>query len=490
MFRRLSFAVLLAAACAHAPTGPHTSDWHEVKTPHFHLFADAPEPRARDMALHLEALRAALLQGFPPGLQTPLPVEVLVFASREELSWFVSPRQLGYTRYSDSELRIVMSAVAFGEGESQFTATVAHELTHYLSQYAVKQQPRWVAEGLATFMETLTLTHDGQAVFGRAPYTKLMLLRGLFAQERMGYAQRETLPWLWQWSEMTLAQIRALPADQESGSYALAWAWIHLLMNQHRAQLDAFFAGLNAGEPPQSAFARAFAAEAPGALEAKLRAYIRTDMPAWSVPQGDLSHLELSVKPMAEAAVHALRAKLFVRDKPPVQDPQRFIDYELAEALRLDPAQAEARVLKAEQAHDYGAAKAIAQSTDDDAAWELLAQLMVENPTLDPPFRQEVFARAGARLDDPKALTLAALGMATLGDVALAKRHAERARLLAPWSTAASVAVAVVAKMRGECAAADEATREAIALMRHRGDANATDALARKLASLGCPAAP
>src|SRR5581483_2245828 len=199
---RAVLAIGLLGACAHGPStaGANAAGWHAVKTPHFRVYTDAPEAQARAQALKLESLRASLLLAFPPGTDTPLPVEVVVFASRDELSWFVSPRQLGYTRYSDSELRIVMSAEAFAEGESQFTATVAHELTHYLSQYAVKQQPRWLAEGLATFLETLTLTPDGRAVFGRAPYAKLMLVRQLFGQERSVYGQRETLPWLWQWS--------------------------------------------------------------------------------------------------------------------------------------------------------------------------------------------------------------------------------------------------------------------------------------------------
>jgi hypothetical protein len=487
MWWKTSFALLLAAllsACAHGPATTARSDgWHEVRTTHFHLFADAPAPRAQEMALHLESLRSALLQGFPAGLTTPLPVEVVVFASRDDLSWFVTPRQLGYTRYSDSELRIVMSAEAFGEGESQFTATVAHELTHYLSQYAIKQQPRWVAEGLATFMETLTLTRDGQAVFGRAPYAKLMHVRTLFNQER---GTRDTLPWLWQWSDMHLSEVRALGEEEESGSYALAWAWMHLLMNQHRAELDAFFAALNAGERPQDAFARIFSRYPPGALEAQLRNYVRGNVPAWSLAQPPPGDLELKVTALSESAVHALRAKLFVRDKPPVLDAQKFIDYELALA-KDEPL---ARVLRAEQAHDYAQAKQIALSTDDDAAWSLLAQLLIENPSLDGPFRQEVFARAGARLDDPRALTLAALGFAMLNDLPLARRHAERARQLAPWSTAASVATAVVDKMLGDCAAADDATKTAIALLRHRGDAAASDAMARKLSELKCPPAP
>jgi hypothetical protein len=487
---RAVLAIGLLGACAHGPAtaSANTAGWHAVKTPHFRVYTDAPEAQARAQALRLESLRASLLLAFPPGTDTPLPVEVVVFASRDALSWFVSPRQLGYTRYSDSELRIVMSAEAFADGESQFTATVAHELTHYLSQYAVKQQPRWLAEGLATFLETLTLTADGRAVFGRAPYAKLVLVRQLFGQERSVYGQRETMPWLWQWSALPLAQVRALPEDQESGSYALAWAWLHLLMNQRRPQLDAFFAGLNRGEAPQDAFTRAFAADPPGSLEARLRAYVFTNMPGWSLMQPDVSQMALEVTPLSEAAVHALRAKLFVRDRPPVQEPQRFIDFELNEALRLDPKQTDARELRAEQAQDYAAAKQLALETDDDTAWALLAQLLIEGPARDADaFRQEVFARAGARLQDPRALTLAALGMGMLGDLNLAKRHAERARVLAPWSTGANVAMAVVAKLLGDCAAADEAERTALALLRHRADAAAADAMARKLAALKCP---
>jgi hypothetical protein len=488
MSQRLPLVVLLCA-CAHGPQTARIGEWHETRTPHFRLYADAPDARCREMALHLESLRAALLLGFPQNLQTPLPVEVVVFASRDDLSWFVTQRQLGYTRYSDAELRIVMSAEAFGTGESQFTATVAHELTHYLSQYAVKQQPRWVAEGLAGFMETLTLTPDGQAVFGRAPYAKLMHVRSLFAQER-AWGQRETLPWLWQWSDMSVAQVRALGEEEESGSYALSWAWMHLLMNQHRGELDAFFNGLNAGDAPQVAFTRAFAREPPGTLEARLRAYVRTDMPGWSLKQPDVSTLDVRTRALPEAEVHALRARLFVRDRPPVADPQRFIDYELSEALRLDPKQPEARLLQAERLPElparYAAAKALALETDDDRAWALLAQLLIERPALDSEFRQEVFARAGARLDDPRALTLAAMGMAMLGDAQLARRHAERARLLAPWSTAATLALAVVMKATGECAAADEATRSALALLRHRGDTRTADEVSKKLAGLQC----
>jgi hypothetical protein len=486
----LAAALSLTVACAHvtAPREPLSAEgWEEATTLHFRVHAG--DGRSRAHAQRLEAMRAALLRQLPAPSASALRVEVVVFPSREEMKWFVAPRQLGYTHCDESGLRIVMSAEAFADEESQFTAAVAHELTHYVSQYSIRHQPRWVGEGLANFLETVTFQPNGDIYIGRPLWHTLQYSRQLFQDPwaRGG----NTLPWLWQWSEMSYDDTRRLPAHQDAGSYALSWAWMHLLINQYRPRLEAFFAALNRAEPPREAFDRAFAGVALSDLEHRLPAYVAGEVPVWSLKGPDLTGLEATVRPMAAAEVHALRARLFVRDKPPVGDLEPFITYELQMALKLDPALNEARLMQLERLADpreqLEAVEALARTTDDSLVWTELAMLFASRPGGgDDPLRPVAFRRVAALPDDPRAQTIAAIGAAIEGDFPRAQQLIQRALDLAPWSTVAHVTAALIHKTTGDCAAAKDEERNVAALLRHASDAAVAAELKRKLEAVSC----
>jgi hypothetical protein len=103
-------------------------------------------------------------------------------------------------------------------GKAAHGTTQAHELAHYLSRFFLLRQPRWFAEGLASFLETVHLEEGGtKAVFGKPD------------GEALGYIQSggqgRGRPWLglkelWRWD-----QPGNTPPQDLSPLYASSWLW-------------------------------------------------------------------------------------------------------------------------------------------------------------------------------------------------------------------------------------------------------------------------
>lgn len=106
---------------------------------------------------------------------------------------------------------------------------VAHELTHTISQTVIPKQPRWFAEGLAKYFETIEIDRDkGRVDLGRAPsdrgesmvLAKPLSLRAMVACEQLTCADRHF--------------------------YVAAWALFAYLMNVRHvevAQIEALVGG-------------------------------------------------------------------------------------------------------------------------------------------------------------------------------------------------------------------------------------------------------
>jgi hypothetical protein len=249
---------------------------------------------------------------------------------------------------------------------------IKHELVHYLSAKVMPRQPLWLAEGMASYFETLDYDADKAEVrVGRPPPDLLAI-----AQQVV----RVPLPQL-------------LAADKIEGErsvfYASAWAAVHFLMNRHLDELSAYEKALRARVPPATAWAQAFGKLPTADLDNDLRNYLDGGQYALLVvPFASTGGDPIAERPISDAEVHTTRAQLLVaggRNRAARlgaagdrRDAEAAARREIDEALRLEPGNVGARALAHFELHqevDLAAAeRAIEASPGDWMAWLLLSE--------------------------------------------------------------------------------------------------------------------
>lgn len=199
-------------------------------------------------------------------------------------------------------------------------------------------QPPWLAEGLASYFQTLECDPDGGEI--RVGQPPLNLLR--VAQN----GPRIPLPEL-------------LAADTIDGDrtvfYASAWAAVHFLMNRHAEELRAFEKALSARLPMATAWAQAFGRGAPADLDYELRDYLDGGRYALLIfPFGPARPDPIAERPTSDAEAHATRAQLLhLGGRNRASQPGYAGDAldqargrrEIDESLRLDPGNVGARAI-------------------------------------------------------------------------------------------------------------------------------------------------
>jgi len=164
---RIAFALVLAACGPAIPPLPSKGGpaWREYTSEHFTLWSDTSQSRAHELMRQMEDLRHVVIGiGFKGGGEG----RVLVIALRDEYETkaFITGEFDALASPSNTYINqpmIMMSA----EGDNE---VIAHELTHTISQTVIRDQPRWFAEGLAKYFETLELDRGRTIVdLGRPP---------------------------------------------------------------------------------------------------------------------------------------------------------------------------------------------------------------------------------------------------------------------------------------------------------------------------------
>src|SRR4051812_36004380 len=150
--RRLVPLVLLVA-CAHASRSTDPANWRELESDHFVVRTDMPAQDAQGAIADLERLRLALLAtGWHSNVAAPGKTSVVVLSSSGELREFAVPRLEGFVA-EDAFERPIMVVSADRDAAEQ--TILKHELAHVITNEFLVAKPRWVAEGLACYLETL-----------------------------------------------------------------------------------------------------------------------------------------------------------------------------------------------------------------------------------------------------------------------------------------------------------------------------------------------
>jgi hypothetical protein len=379
----------LVTTCAgHLPPCPAAGGptWTELESAHFRLRTDEDAAAGRAALTDLEQLQAALLMavfGVPPDLDTgKLPVVVV------DRGWTdFAPRQVdGYFTYALFQPLIVM--VAGSQLHRQ--DLIKHELVHYLSHMVMPHQPRWLAEGLATYYETIEYEADSARLTVGRP-----------SPGRLRDAQHLSVS--------SIESIFTAPTvdSEDARFYGAAWITLHFLMNHRAVALESYEKALRDGASPEVAWTTAFGAETPAQLAFEVRQYLdggQYEILVYKFPPPRLTApIE---RRLTDADTHSTRALLYLtgartRSLSPElalgsDDPRPAAKRELDEALRQDPAHVRSRAIfhwMLGGPVDLGQATAASRTSADDwLAWLLLVDARGANH--DAAGRSEALARA------------------------------------------------------------------------------------------------
>jgi hypothetical protein len=344
------FAVGCAAALPEVPSkgGP---PWRELTTEHFTLWTDATAERGRDLVDEMEHVRSVVYGVAFPDLAVGGRTFAVAFRNQRESGNFTPPDHPAVT-YSGTTMELRQPLMVFYADAHHDDQLVAHELTHAVSYSAVHDQPRWFAEGLATYFENLTLdlAHDTVEV-GRPPENYVRALE-----------HQPLLP---------IAQLFACEsiACTDTRFYLTAWSLFTYVHNKRPADLARLEQLMNG--PTANAW-RAVFSEPPEQLDRELAEFLthggntiysfKLSVRTWPVTE----------RPLGDADVLAMRGLLHWAKRH--DDPAA--GNEVASALALEPTNVLARVLDVTLHHDLAVADARATAAahpDSWQAWALLA---------------------------------------------------------------------------------------------------------------------
>ena len=462
LLRLIGALLPLVTGCVRRPVatcpdeGGH--EWREVRSPHFRISTDLGTRVARLTAVELEQLRGALLLAWGGQVDPPGQVEVIVARSSLELEEFTQGAPL--EAFMDSSGRSPLMVMA-GEGrflvESPENLEVqAHELTHHIGRSVMVRQPRWLSEGLATYLQTLRFSSlRRKATFLRFRFDYYAYLR---RHGRLGMSQ------LWVWDgQPYLSAGEALPY------YMSSWLWVLFLTDKHPSRFRDFQERLTRAEEPRHAWEEAFR-DVPR-LEEDFQAYAPD-------PEGQLTVELPRVQPELEereldcAEVHTLRARLFLRSpgQRRVSERLRLAREEIARALREDPASVGAVQLQADFTPDpvqrLALARALLQARPASGpAWRLLGQALQDSGA--PVAEQEQALQRALELEpeDVDALVAMAWLHTEKGETEQGLAKAARAVQLAPGRASTLEAYAALLFQAGHCLESLTAQQRALGVL-------------------------
>jgi tetratricopeptide (TPR) repeat protein len=347
--------------------------WQELVSAHFRVRTDLQEADARAAALHLERMRSAVMAVAWPRARLPRssPIQVVILRDRDEFVQLYGDRVKAFVSRRAGQVVMVMAGgpddwTDRGSFTDAPESTAGHELVHQISALLRLRQPRWFAEGLASYLETVQISRDGSvATFGEAN----MSMHRAFMQRRHLTA-RDALAW------------NAADGDTY-GLYATSWMLVHWLFNTRADQLAGYQARLSRGLAHEAAWQQSFPGLDRVDLDRTLYAYaLGGRYQLFAVPI-QLADPSLALGLLPEGDVHATRALL-------ASIASKFIDpsqaevlarAENAEALRVDPNNL-AALLAHEAEADSRAERiallrrATAAHPDSGVAWLTLAGLL------------------------------------------------------------------------------------------------------------------
>jgi tetratricopeptide (TPR) repeat protein len=470
--------------------------WQELESEHFLLQTDLPPEEARKAVSYLERTRAALLAAaWPTASKQPMAkVSVYVFGDTGDFENLFPRRLDGFFTRDDDEPLIVMHGLP-DSWQRRFTglseassSTLKHELAHYLSSYFLLRQPRWLAEGLAQFLETLQLSEDGRTAMLGTPHLHAVSgMKHLLDARRRGLLDYEgyTIRDVFSWDKRSESY-----RDWELASlYWGSWLVVHWLYNTMPGAFESYQLMLAQGMDPGRAFQKAFDRMVQPNFDDTMFSYLKSgSYKEFTVPVPPVA-LNFLERTLEDSEVHAARSRLTMLAAVMAEEGRKermaLALSEMEEALKLDPKSLMALELKVERTPDNlkpALARTVVEAHPHESrAWVLLAQALrgVESAKAE---REAAYKKA---VELSSADVSAANGLAwlyvTQGRYEEALPLAQRTVALAPWSSHILDTYAMAAAGLGRCPEAIQAQQRALDMLAEHPDEELEKALRARL---------
>jgi hypothetical protein len=423
-------------------------EWRELVTDHFVVRTNLPSRRAAKLAGRLERMRTAVAVSLGVDSVQPGRVEVIAFRTTPEFKSFAPSRSSGYyLRYAGGPPRIVLTARV----RAQQRALLAHELTHHFLSATFWRQPRWLAEGLAVYLESLGEDEgrEDHVVLGTVPSARFRrALQGTVpVRELLAWEGGDTARW---------------PALDY---YASSWLLVHWLIHRRPQSFAELQRRLAGGEDPIEAWRAALPDYAPDrstaleGLDLVLVEYLLNSVVRLNTEIPVPSAVGFFERPMPTAEVHAIRLTLWT------QGPDRgraALAAEVEEALAEAPdhpiaLQVKAQVLKEGDPEEL-ARRSVEAYPGDPRAWVFLGESL-------PPGDERTHALQKAveyAPENPAAIHMLATDLLERGRPGEALPWARKAAGIAPWSSPLLATYAQALSEVGWCAQAVPHQRRAL----------------------------
>ena len=388
MTARSLFVVLVAGCGAAVPALPSKGGpaWIELQSEHFTLWTDSSRARGRELIREMEDLRQIVIGIGFPGASGAGRNFVIALRDDDEVAAFMPGEFAAMASLASSYIRQPMILLAAESKRDPENVIAAHELTHTISQAVIRNQPRWFAEGIAKYFETIAIDRRaGTADLGRAPthrgqpfvMVSLMPLEKVFAC-----------------NDLTCV---------DGHFYASAWALFTFLTNTKNDELVLYEKKLVELNDPDRAWRETFGRIPLSQLEMEMRRWIAHGTHKVLHYAVQLRNWPVEERVLSDADVLAARALMRLQFQERRDDAK-----DLAQsALALDANHVLARVVLHEIAGGTAVdvARALAKARPEDwRAWWLLAaalkqgdeaakarhtacELIAKNPAIVPPWQ-------------------------------------------------------------------------------------------------------
>jgi hypothetical protein len=363
---------LLPACAAGLPSTPSRAEtrWIELTSEHFTVWTDAEPPRARELVRKMEHLRHVVSRIAYPTSPTQGRSLVILLRNDQELRAFdFRGEARAYSSLAAPPLWQPVMVLSLTSGEDG-DRLLAHELTHVVSSSVIHEQPRWLAEGMAEFFETMQLNDERTTVMVGAPPRVFMMPSPL--------VRPVPIAQLFAWRGLS-SYVR------EYSLYAKSWALFAFLLNEHPNELAHYLWLIDrTGDPAngalldqqQRAWDVAFPSLPVAALDEVLGQWIEDGSHMMLKFLVKRSHWPVVARWMTDADVYAVRALMLADGAQ-----QRRQREELAASLAAEPTNVLAWVVKVSLGEKLPIedARALAAAHPDDwRAWWLATTALSE----------------------------------------------------------------------------------------------------------------
>lgn len=289
--------------------------WNELTSEHFVVWTDASGDTARRFVTEIEHLQQVVAGTAFPGATSQVKSFVIALRDDDERREYVPGDFSALASPPDGNLLKLPVIVLSASSNLESTYDIeTHELVHVISHALIRKQPRWFAEGLAKYYETIEI-HDGTADLGREPTSN-----GL----PMVIHRIEPVAKIFECKTLGCS---------DYAFYSTAWALFTYLTNTHAAELAKFEAVLAETGDDQRAWHEAFGALSHEQLDQDLQHWLVEGRHTVLHFRVQLKQPTIAVRSLGDADVYAVRAFMtyeFIGNRDRVK---RDVDA----ALAIDP---------------------------------------------------------------------------------------------------------------------------------------------------------